>query len=346
MKTYILLIVVPIVLLALAVTGIVLGVKMQKEDERPLYQKVQMAVEDEDANVGITALNHYLAIHPDSIPTRMQLARFYEERLNKPFEAVYHYNQVLLQEPSYAQDRDFIRWRNAARKRAVEQLIVQYPELLSDTLAKENVQLRSELREVRLQLDIAEGRIALSTPEKEEVEAVEEKEEENPSGVLPIVDYLGQPGVVIVEQEDPVEQVTPEPTVETTTKAVVTSEESSQNVEQLDYYIVGKGDTLGGIAYRLYGDVSKAKVIYQLNRTVLSSPDAIRIGMRLQLPIEGLKKSESSATSKKELPPIKPLTAEQLQKLRQAKGDKATTQVESSLDKELTPQSNDEEESE
>lgn len=56
------------------------------------------------------------------------------------------------------------------------------------------------------------------------------------------------------------------------------------------------GDTLSGIAKRQYGVQSAAAIdaIFQANRAVLSSPDALRVGVELVLPaIEGLKVATS-----------------------------------------------------
>ena len=50
------------------------------------------------------------------------------------------------------------------------------------------------------------------------------------------------------------------------------------------YYEVVEGDTLSGIAQRFYGDASKYMVIYEANRSQLSSPDRIRAGQTLAIP--------------------------------------------------------------
>lgn len=50
------------------------------------------------------------------------------------------------------------------------------------------------------------------------------------------------------------------------------------------YYIVQRGDSLGGIAYRVYGRTSQFVRIYDANRDKLSSPDRITVGQRLLIP--------------------------------------------------------------
>ena len=54
--------------------------------------------------------------------------------------------------------------------------------------------------------------------------------------------------------------------------------------EQYRFYTVNKGDSLGAIAIKFYGDVSRYPVIFDANRGILSSPDMIRVGQRLAIP--------------------------------------------------------------
>ncbi len=54
--------------------------------------------------------------------------------------------------------------------------------------------------------------------------------------------------------------------------------------EQYRFYTVSRGDSLGAIAVKFYGDVNKYDLIYQANRQFLSSPDTIRVGQRLSIP--------------------------------------------------------------
>jgi len=53
---------------------------------------------------------------------------------------------------------------------------------------------------------------------------------------------------------------------------------------QYQFYTVGVGDSLGAIAVKFYGDVAKFNMIFEANRTILSSPDKIRVGQRLVIP--------------------------------------------------------------
>jgi nucleoid-associated protein YgaU len=50
------------------------------------------------------------------------------------------------------------------------------------------------------------------------------------------------------------------------------------------YVIVKKGDTLGKIAKRVYGNVMDYKKIYEANPDILRRPDRIYIGQKLRVP--------------------------------------------------------------
>lgn len=54
--------------------------------------------------------------------------------------------------------------------------------------------------------------------------------------------------------------------------------------EQYRFYTVNRGDSLGSIALKFYGNVNKYDTIFQANRQILSSPNAIRVGQRLSIP--------------------------------------------------------------
>ena len=49
-------------------------------------------------------------------------------------------------------------------------------------------------------------------------------------------------------------------------------------------YVIAPGDTLTGIAERELGSHRRFREIFEANRDVLVSPDAIRVGMELRLP--------------------------------------------------------------
>ena len=54
--------------------------------------------------------------------------------------------------------------------------------------------------------------------------------------------------------------------------------------EPEEIYVVQPGDTLGGIAKKVYGDFRLWQHIFEANRDKLSNPSYIRVGMELLIP--------------------------------------------------------------
>jgi phage tail protein X len=52
----------------------------------------------------------------------------------------------------------------------------------------------------------------------------------------------------------------------------------------LPTYTVEEGDTLWSIAYKIYGNFERVQDIYRYNTDILTSQDALSVGMALRLP--------------------------------------------------------------
>ncbi len=60
--------------------------------------------------------------------------------------------------------------------------------------------------------------------------------------------------------------------------------EVKERKKEMRYIIVKKGDTLGKIAKRVYGNVMMYKKIYEANPDILRRPDRIYVGQKLRVP--------------------------------------------------------------
>jgi nucleoid-associated protein YgaU len=54
--------------------------------------------------------------------------------------------------------------------------------------------------------------------------------------------------------------------------------------EFTQWHVVAKGDTLGKIAAKYYGDSSLYPKIFEANRNLIKNPDLIQIGWKLRIP--------------------------------------------------------------
>lgn len=57
-------------------------------------------------------------------------------------------------------------------------------------------------------------------------------------------------------------------------------------VEEVEFYEIVSGDTLGAIAKRYYGNASKYMKIFEANTDILSDPNKIYPGQKIRIPSE------------------------------------------------------------
>lgn len=89
-------------------------------------------------------------------------------------------------------------------------------------------------------------------------------------------------GIAKVDNRMRVPLSTVQPAAATTTEAPQADDHADE--EAVVFYPVEKGETLSGIAKRLYGDANKYMKIFEANRPMLSDPDKIYPGQVLRVP--------------------------------------------------------------
>jgi nucleoid-associated protein YgaU len=62
--------------------------------------------------------------------------------------------------------------------------------------------------------------------------------------------------------------------------------EAPEAVEQVEYYVIEKGDTLSAIAKKYYGKASDYPRIFEANREVIKDPDMIFPGQKIRIPLD------------------------------------------------------------
>jgi len=80
------------------------------------------------------------------------------------------------------------------------------------------------------------------------------------------------------------------PKIKTDASVAVIGEELTNSPESNittseEKYIVKKGDTLNGIAYRFYGKYNEAKILEIQRINGITNPTSIRIGQELIIPV-------------------------------------------------------------
>jgi LysM repeat protein len=82
----------------------------------------------------------------------------------------------------------------------------------------------------------------------------------------------------------PLSSITPKAAAPAPTATPESTEDTDADEEAVVFYPVAKGDTLSGIAKRLYGDPNLYPQIFEANRPMLSHPDKIYPGQVLRVP--------------------------------------------------------------
>jgi len=62
--------------------------------------------------------------------------------------------------------------------------------------------------------------------------------------------------------------------------------EAPESVEQVEYYVIEKGDNLSAIAAKYYGKGSAYPRILEANREVIKDPDLIFPGQKIRIPLD------------------------------------------------------------
>ncbi len=104
-----------IAVLFMGLTGC--GLKSRDENSHPLFKRAVKAQKSNELKVAIDYFNRYLALRPDSSVTHLRLASIYDENLDQPLRAVYHYERFLEFAPNSPEAGDVKKWRDAAFKK-------------------------------------------------------------------------------------------------------------------------------------------------------------------------------------------------------------------------------------
>lgn len=198
-------------------------------------------------------LNDFLKINPLSAKAQLELAYLYQDNLDNPIKAAYHYSRYLEINPNSPDKDDIQALLEASEKKLLENLfkknksklyykILQYEKELK-ALKTENAELKSQLEKL---IKISE--IQLSQNEEQQ-----KKDNQN----LAIQNQ---------KKQSPLDEKLPPPTIP-------------------EFYIVEQGDTLSKISRKLFGTTKYFRLIYQENKDILSSEDAhLYVGQKLKIP--------------------------------------------------------------
>ena len=153
---------------------------------------------------------------------------------------------------------------------------------------------KEQVQDNRLEKKLTNTEVDSSVSELEKVDIFSEEDKSKKATTSDVTDTYNK--IVVDEKEvdradelsklsDEISNVIAKDTKQYTSEYVdsVTKEVKARKKE-MRYITVRKGDTLGKIAKRVYGNVMDYKKIYEANPDILRRPDRIYIGQRLRVP--------------------------------------------------------------
>ncbi|MDD5597943.1 MAG: hypothetical protein PHV82_08365 [Victivallaceae bacterium] len=129
------------------------GLKSKEEESHPLFKRAVKAQNAKEIKLAVEYFQRYLVVNPESSKTHLMLASIYDETLDKPLQAVYHYERFLEFAPNSPEAENVRKWLEAAKKKYYYRARKEYndPEdvaALQDTLYT----TEQELKKYKLEL--------------------------------------------------------------------------------------------------------------------------------------------------------------------------------------------------
>lgn len=288
------------VLLALAALALVAGcgrgdnLALSSETDEPNYRMGQQLAKQGRTQEALSAYLKVIAKRSDSAPeSHLEVGLIFMRHVKDPIAAIYHFQKYLELQPNSRQavfvtaqikaaKRDYIRTLAATPLEGqTERLEMQD---LIDRLQRENDQLKAELvalragvstaQPIRTRQDLdtaaADGPV-ISVP----VSAPETASSPPPADESPVT-YAPVESPVMAEPPPSIQRAP----VGAPIRAVPTKPTSPSSRR----HVVAKGDTLFSLAQKYYGNRSRWRDIFEANRDVLPSQDALRLGMEIKIP--------------------------------------------------------------
>lgn len=154
------------------ICGLFVGCDSGNDARNPIFQRAIKLREEGKYQVAATEFRKFLAARPESAAGHLQLATLYDEALDMPFSAIYHYQEYLRYAPQSAEAATVSRWIEAAEERYFKQLQskilpmstdamqekIMALEQQAETLLSENTAFREMLDNTKRQLATAEKR--------------------------------------------------------------------------------------------------------------------------------------------------------------------------------------------
>ena len=216
-----------------------------KEQAHPLFRKAERLKKNGEYEKAAAAYEKYLGVNYSSALTHSKLAELYNDNLNDPFMAAYHYKMYLKFYPD-CPDRDAVEsWIADAETRFAAKVNERNPDAIADSaeflkIKEMNAKYRAYLMKLKQQNADLLKRIK---------------------------------GSVIISETQPLKG-----------KGDTRVPSESSGVPIMKIYTVKQGDSLSKISRKVYGSSKYYKRIYNANRDTMKTEASLSIGQKLRIP--------------------------------------------------------------
>lgn len=260
------------------------GPMLAAETDEPAYRQGQQLVRQGRTQEALASYLKVIARRGDSAPeSHLETGLIYLHNIKDPIAAIYHFRKYLELQPNSRQavhvkglvDTAKLEFARTLPARPLESQAERLDNLeMINRLQRENEQLKAEVAAMRAgsALPTITTRAALETP----VSA------EEPARLFVAPQVSAEPSPITLASEQPkllpaAPEAQPAP-VDRNLRAKPTPPAASRR------HTVERGDTLFSLSQRYYGTSSRWRSIYDANRDLLPSENALRLGMELTIP--------------------------------------------------------------
>ena len=219
------------------------------ENAHPAFKRGVNKMDDEEYKEAAENFEKYLTFNYNSSRTHYKLAELYNDYLDDPFLAVYHFRQYLKIKPD-ASDREIITtWIESAEEKMVEKIRERNPDYVSEDQVIQLRENNAKYREYLIKLKNNNAALRKKLNRGTMVSFTEKKKDSNDS---------------------------------VTISDLPREENGSFVISRL--YKVKSGDNLSGISREVYGSTKYYKLIFEANRDILESEAKLNVGQELRIP--------------------------------------------------------------
>jgi len=228
----------------------------KNENAHPLFIKAKHSENNGEYKKAVENYEKYLKVNPDSSVTHYKLAELYNDNIDDPFYAVYHFKEFLKLQPN-SPDRDSIQaWIDAAEKKMLKRISERDPDSVSQEdilkLKEYNEKYRVYLLKLKKQNAVLRKKIGSSVTVSDDINL---KSHDN-----------GEDSDLTPEKEN----------------TVLFDSDGSPVI--LRTYTVKSGDSLSKISREVYGSSKYYKIIFEANRKTMKTEASLKIGQELKIP--------------------------------------------------------------